>query len=139
MLTDTNSIGKRLAKTSFALSAFALVTIMAAAAIAAPPLSEATKSRLANGHWGGKSGAVWIAGAYEKPYNATPPLAEAAKAKLAKGRWGGKGGNFWISGSYEKPYNANPQISETTREKMSRGYSGGNNGNIGDETGGQYR
>ena len=80
MFTDTNSIGKRVAKTSFALSAFALLTMMAAAAFAAPPLSESGKSNLAKGHWGGTYGDVWIPGSYGKTYNVAPTLSGAAKA-----------------------------------------------------------
>ena len=139
MFTDTNSIGKRVAKTSFALSAFALLTMMAAAAFAAPPVSESGKSKLAMGHWGGTYGDVWIPGRYDKSYNAAPTLNEAAKAKVADGHWSGTYGDVWKPGAYDGSYNTNPQLSDAARRKMSQGFWGGKNGNEWIQAGGLSR
>ena len=112
-----------------ATTAFAVAAMLTGAALAAPP-SDAAKAKLANGHWGGGYGDVWIPGPYEKAYKVNPPVNEAAKSKMANGHWGGGYGDAWVPGAYEQPYKVSPQLSATTKDNLGKGHWGGGYGSV---------
>ena len=118
------------AKVALTASTFGFIAMMAATAAAGPPLSEATKEAVKNGHWGGTYGDVWLPGPYEKPYKVIRPLSEATKARMAKGHWtGGGAGARWQPG-LDREYAANPQLHPAARSKLARGHWGGKTSSI---------
>lgn len=128
MLFNKSKHGTRWANVAVTASTFGFIAMMAATAFAGPPLSEATKEKLKNGHWGGTFGDVWMPGPYEKPYNVNSPLGEATKARMAKGHWTGDGARVRWQPGPDREYAVNPQLHLAARSKLAQGHWGGKTG-----------
>lgn len=67
-------------------TALVCAALVAASALAAPPLSETTKAKMAVGHWaGGGPGMAWQPEP-DRPYVYNPPLARVVSRKASSGR-----------------------------------------------------
>ena len=114
----------------FGVAGLGIATFAVAAMLSGPASADATKEKLANGHWGGSYGDVWIPGPYEKKYETNPSLGTAAKAEMANGHWGGTYGDVWVPAGKDKPYNVSPQLTQGTKDKLAKGHWGGTYGTV---------
>ncbi len=87
-MTTSTGTGRRGGRISLIPAGAALIcaALVAASALAAPSLSEATKAKMAAGHWTGGGPAMTWQSEPDRPYVYNPPLARAALGKASSGR-----------------------------------------------------